>query len=359
MTVGVVEFELEDARRVIVRDMLTITRATDQFLGDCTRRGYSQRTVDTYQRLLDKFADICPADYDVGQVTEDDCRRYLDGFNRKAAGTRAHAFSVLSSFFKWLDLNEKIKRNPMQRMQRPRRIAPEDLDVVTVSSDDVRRMLEYARPGAERVALYVLAYLGPRRRAVSRLRLKDYDSARRRLRFYEKGGKTIWKRVPAKLADVLDAEIKAGSYSSADDYLVPNEGPRSRTGERDDRVIWRLVKTVADRAGVEAHVHALRAAFAVEYLSRPGTDLLQVQETLGHASTETTRVYLRKRNKEAAMEPLLAFDWGDNTDAAQVSQIAGARLAASGGVGAGGFEPPFDPSSSPERLGRQHDGPAS
>lgn len=354
---GRIEFELEDAVRVIVRDMLTITRATDQFLGDCTRRGYSQRTVDTYQRLLDKFADSCPRDYDIGQVTEDDCRRFLDGFNRKAAGTRAHAYSVMSSFFKWLDKNERIKQNPMRRMDRPKRIAPEDLDVVTVSPDDVRRMLEMAETSAERTALYILAYLGPRRRAVSRLRLKDYDQTRRRLRFHEKGNKTIWKRVPDKLAAVLDAEIAAGSYESKDDYLVPNEGPRNRTGERDDRVIWRLVKTVAERAEIdEVHVHALRAAFAVQYLERPGADLLQLQETLGHSQLETTRVYLRKRNKEAAMEPLRTFDWGDNTQVAEVTQIAVNGFEASSVVGAGGFEPPNPSSSLSERRRAQHDG---
>jgi len=32
-------------------------------------------------------------------------------------------------------------------------------------------------------------------------------------------------------------------------------------------VIWRLIRRVATRAGVTAHVHALRAAFAVFYLN--------------------------------------------------------------------------------------------
>jgi hypothetical protein len=34
------------------------------------------------------------------------------------------------------------------------------------------------------------------------------------LRFREKGGKTIWKPVPAELAQLLDAAIAAGVYES-------------------------------------------------------------------------------------------------------------------------------------------------
>ncbi len=331
-----VEFELEDAVRVIVRDMLTITRATDLFLDDLLSRGYSQRTVDTYRRLLDNLSDSVPADYDVGQVTEDDCRKFFTRFNRKAAGTRAHAFSVLSSFFKWLYFTEKIKRNPLDRMTRPKRIPSEDLDVLTLSSADVRNLLEHASTWSERIALNVLAYLGPRRHAVAMLRLRDYDEPRGRIKFHEKGGKTIWKRAPTKLVDVLNAALADGVYTEGpDSYLIPPEGPLSRSGDRDDRVIWRLVKKVADRAGVDAHVHALRAAFAVFYLEQPGADPLALKDLLGHRSFATTQVYLRKRDKEAAMDSVVTLDWGDNTEAAEVSQLAGKRFESSASSGGG------------------------
>ena len=61
------------------------------------------------------------------------------------------------------------------------------------------------------------------------------------LTFKEKGGKTISKPVPDELADLLDAAIHAGVYQSPDDYLVPGNARQRRAGERDDRIIWRLV----------------------------------------------------------------------------------------------------------------------
>jgi site-specific recombinase XerD len=80
----------------------------------------------------------------VSKIAPDDCRRFLDQWNRRAAGTRAHTFSVLSSFFCWLYRNEKIARNPLDRMERPRRLPPEDLDVVCVTSADVPLLLAEA-----------------------------------------------------------------------------------------------------------------------------------------------------------------------------------------------------------------------
>lgn len=294
---------------VIVRIMLTTDSATDLFLGDLTRRGYSQRTVDTYRRILNKLCDRLPDDYDVARITTDDCRRFLDQFNTKAPGTRAHVYAVLSSFFGWMIVNEKTKRSPLATLTRPKRTRPDDLEVTSLSSEDVRLLLDAGVTWTEKLAIAIPAYLGPRRHAVAVLKRSDYNRETGHLRFCEKGGKVIWKPVPADLRDLLDAAITAGAIREADDYLVPPEGHLQRKGLRDDRIIWRVVKRVADRAGVDAHVHALRAAFACFYLeSNPG-DTYGLKELLGHRSFETTQVYLRKLDKGAAMERVRELSW--------------------------------------------------
>jgi site-specific recombinase XerD len=313
MTEPLVQYEEwevdEQGPRLIVRPMLTADLATDLFLGDLQRRGCSKRTVDTYRRHLDKLCDRLPRDLDVAKITEDDCRRFLDYWNQKAPGTRAHAFSVMSSFFKWLYKAQKIKRNPMDRMDRPRRLPAEDLNVVTISNDDVRALLAAAQGWPQKLAVAVVAYMGPRRRAAALLRLKDYDRARGRIRFYEKGGKVIWKPVPHELARMLDAAIADGAIADADDYLIPSSGTLVRNGDRDDRVVWRLVKDAAARANVNAHVHSLRAAFAVFYLeSHPG-DIEGLKELMGHRSLATTQIYLRKLNRGQAMERVRDLNW--------------------------------------------------
>ena len=334
---------------VIIRDMLTIDRAIDDYLDDLRRRRYSERTIQTYRRILDELAERLPHAIDVSKVIEDDVRRMLGAkaVNKKtgqpnATGTIAHAEKVMSSFFIWLYKERKIARNPMDRMQRTRTLPAEDLDVITVATGDVPKLFAAAEHGTELNTVAAGAYLGARRGALARLRETDYDQEHRTLAFREKGSKTIVKPVPHELAVILDASIGRGEILPAPfDYLIPPEGPLQRKGDRDDRVIWRVVRRVAKRAGVNAHVHSLRAAFACFYLERNPDDLLGLKELLGHRSIATTLVYLRRLNKLVAMEKVRDLSWASVGDPAWLSQSPPTWLAASGSMGAGGFEPPL------------------
>jgi site-specific recombinase XerD len=91
-----------------------------------------------------------------------------------------------------------------------------------------------------------------------------------------------------------------------DDYVIPAERFRdsglNRT-RRDnslspasDQAIWRLVKAVADRAGLpvdEIGPHTLRDAYCDHVARHAG---LQVaQQAMGHANLSTTELYLASR----------------------------------------------------------------
>lgn len=335
------------AQDVIVRVMLTPQRAIDDFLGDCRRQRWSERSIQTYANTLDTFATRLPEDLDVSKITADHVRRYLATRAHLAPGTVAGHEAHLSSWFKWMFKARKITRNPMDEITRTRRVPAEDIEVVSVSTIEVPRLLDVARPGSERNAVAIASYLGPRRHAIAVLRARDYDQETRTMRFREKGSKTIEKPVPDELGLILDASIARGEIQAAPtDYLVPPEGYLQRTkGDRDDRVIWRIIKRVADRAGVDAHVHALRAAFAVFYLERNPDDLLGLKELLGHRSLNTTLLYLRRMNKQAAMQRVRSLSWAGagagNSEAPGIPQFAAKWLESSPVMGAGGFEPPY------------------
>jgi integrase len=322
---------------VVIRPMLTINQAIDLFAGDFTRRGCSDKARYTYTRILGLFANRLPVDADVSKITSDDCRRFLDLYNRHAPGTQAHTFDVLASFFKWLVFTEQVKRNPLATIRRPRKTRPDDLDVVTVSTDDVRKLLAAAEGWTERLTIGVAVYAGARRHALSQLRISDFDRAEGRIRFREKGGKIIWKPVPDVLANLIEAAIAGGVYAeslvlladadrSGDPYLIPPEAKLQKV-ERDDRTIWRVVKRVADRAGVATHVHALRAAFAVLVLEQFEQPYM-AQQLLGHVNPQTTQVYLRKLDKQTVMEPVRGLSWDPNPggdDGELQGQFAGGR----------------------------------
>ena len=95
---------------------------------------------------------------------------------------------------------------------------------------------------------------------------------------------------------------------------------------------------------MDAHVHALRAAFAVFYLERHPGDVEALKELMGHRSIGTTQVYLRKLDRQRAMERVRDLSWGvvmtDKGEDSDNQQFAEKRFASSPLVGAGGFEPP-------------------
>jgi integrase len=182
--------------------------------------------------------------------------------------------------------------------------------------------------------------------------VSDHDRDAETLTFREKGKKTITKPVPGKLAKLIEAAIAAGVYESDDDSLIPSNASQRREGNRDDRVIWRLGRRVAQRAGVTTHVHALRAAFADYYLETHPGQVDDLKQLMGHRRLETTLVYLRCRRRRRSMETVRDLDW-DNIG---IPQNASKLLESLALAEKEGFEPSFGVNAHGQRGGIQHGG---
>jgi integrase len=334
--------------------VMNISYATDLWLGELARLNHSERTVTTYRRLLNKFAEDHPRYKDVRDITATDIRQFLDtqaarrdGAGRKSASTIAQNVSILNGFFDWLTKEGAIDRNPTRRngdriLARPKMLPPEENDnVTTVSTDDVIRLLETAeRSGcwSKRLAVGVAIYSGARRRALAQARIGDYDPATGTLAFFEKGGKLIRKPVPDELGELIERAIRAGVYTDPTDYLIPSVGT-VRGADRDDRIVWRLVKDVAADAGVTTHVHALRAAYAVKFLEQNPGDVVALQKLMGHRRGETTNVYLRRLDRQTAMETVRSLSWAKDSNSPQNRRVSGESSESSPVTEKEGFEP--------------------
>ena len=223
-----------------------------------------------------------------------------------------HSWAVLSGFFKWLYQAEIIDQNPMARIEAPKRLASEDLDVTTVSAKEVHQLFEACETWGDLLCLSTLAYLGPRRGAVSKLRWRDVDLENGSIRFREKGGKTIAKPLPDEFAALLRTAVAWGELdTSPGAYVVPMQRKQKHTRERDDRVIWRIVKNLGKRAGVEVHPHSLRAAFAVLFLETHPGEIEALQRLMGHSKIETTQIYLRRQDRGKLMQRVRDLSWGN------------------------------------------------
>lgn len=288
--------------------MNDINYAIDAWLGTLARAGRTKATRTKYQQILWQFADML-GERDCDGVTTDDCRRFLDRWIDASPSTLALHVSILRGFFAFLVDETVLDESPMARIQRPRRMRPEDLDVVSVTSDDVERLFTASEGWQEVLCLAVLAYMGPRRTAAALVRRQDVDLEHGTIRFFEKGGKVAVKPIPDELIAIIRAADQQHVWPSPSAYLIPNRRPH-RNRERSAKVIYDTVKKIAKRAGVNSHVHALRAAFAVRMDEQYPGRLIAVKELLGHARIETTMVYLRRKDKALEMETVRGLSWG-------------------------------------------------
>jgi integrase/recombinase XerD len=289
---------------------LRIGEAIDLYLGDLARRGRRPRTLDAYGRRLNRLADSTRDAY-VDEILLEDYERFLNRWVEAAPSTLASGVSLVRGFSEFLWERGHTTEHVAFRLKRPRRPRAEDLDVVTVTADDVMRMLDACETWQEYLCIATAVYLGARRDALARVRRRDVDLDEGRAKFVEKGRKPITKPIPDEFLMILRAAEDAGVWASSNDYLIPNRRPGAvRRAERSDKVIWNTVKIVGARAGVEATVHSLRAAFAVQFDEEHPDQLIALKELLGHARIETTLVYLRRKDKARAMESVRSLSWG-------------------------------------------------
>jgi integrase/recombinase XerC len=241
--------------------------------------------------------------------TEEICRRYqydLAGRELKSGTIRVRV-ATLGSFGKWMVSRDKLVRNPVDRLTRPRRKAR----VPAVPTWDTVKVLLHQCSLRERTILALMAYGGLRRGEVAALNVGDVAPDFGLRRVMGKGGHEVPVALPAParaiLRDYLATE-RAGLPATAPLFVVTYKHSvgqcieRRITGQR----IWKVVKAVGTRAGIPAlHPHALRHACGAELLRRT-KNLRVVQEQLRHVDVQTTTGYTRLTQQDVrqALETL-------------------------------------------------------
>lgn len=291
--------------------MVTLSQAVDGYLGELARQSKSLATRTAYRRLLNHLLDDAPGKHLPSELELADYERWLNRWTDASSSTLASHVSLARGFSRYLRDRGYVETDVAAVLKRPKRKRPEDLDVITVGREDVQRILGECRDWQELLTIGAALFLGNRRGALARIRRRDLDLERGLVRLLDKGRKVQVKPVPDEYLALLRHADAHGLWATGEDYLLPNRRPASvRRRERSDKIIWETVKRVSARAGVRAHVHALRAAFAVAYDEAHPDQVLALKELMGHSRLETTQVYLRRKDRAKAMESVRDLSWG-------------------------------------------------
>jgi len=266
------------------------------------------RSIDTYRWCFRDFESFTMQEIGgtvlVAHFTAERCRAYQ--YALAARGLKANSIRVrlatLGSFAKWAVRREKLDRNPLDLLTRPRRKAR--LPRVPRWDTIERLLLAESTDPRERALVALMAYGGLRRSEVVALDIRDYAPEFGLRRVQGKGDLEAVVPLP-EVARAIVAEYLSKERAGVADtepmfvvrYLARGGAAQQRRmlGQR----VWKLIKALGRRAGLpELHPHAFRHGCGVELHRRTGGNRRLVQEHLRHADIQTTTVYTRVTQHE-------------------------------------------------------------
>lgn len=270
-------------------------------------RGLSAYTLRNYATdLRHLFAWLAEHETAPLAITRPTFRSYLA--DMQAAGTSpasvTRRVSTAKSFYKWLRLQGMMKDDPLAAVRgpkQPRRLPHVmTLDVVTalIAAADGDRPHELR----DRALLELMYAAGVRVSEAHGLDVQHVDMEQQTVLVHGKGDKQRLVVFGDPARDALARYLRDGrpsllrkargartALASAGQPLFVN-----RDGTRlSQRAIQILVRKYALKAGIDerVHPHLFRHTFATHLLDG-GAELRVVQELLGHASPNTTQIYL-------------------------------------------------------------------
>ena len=256
--------------------------------------GARPRGADRYARMIRAFLDH-ERIAEPHELTHARLRAYLlDYSTRHRPSTTSLCRAALRSFCAFLLDAELLDHDPSSRLRVPRRQPPLPRALTTTELDDLRHAIEQPSglPQAtrwqwqrNRRVVCLCLYAGCRISEAAALRWHDVDIARRQLVVRDgKGGKSraipMHGQLIAELERVRDPQPGAAVAGRADGkplHLHSIDHIFSR---------WLPARGVL---GVTAH--RLRHTLATQ-LYEAGCDIYAIQQILGHASPDTTRIYV-------------------------------------------------------------------
>lgn len=214
------------------------------------------------------------------RISASDVSRYLEfiSSNRQYhATTYNRILSSLSSFYRFLLMQEVIDANPVPRIDRPK---VKEKELKYLKHSQVMRLLQSIQDERDRLMIRIIYATGVRVSELCTMNVEDVDFDDQMIRVLGKGGKVRMVFVDEETLEEI-ARLIGNRLSGP---LFPGQGGNHIS----PRTVQLIFKKYAP-PGITPH--KIRHSYASE-LYRRSRNLRVVQENLGHASIKTTEVYL-------------------------------------------------------------------
>lgn len=228
-----------------------------------------------------------------------------------AGATIRRKLAALASLYEFLCDRNAVTHNPVKGVKRPK-VDTYEGKTPALGDHHARELLaapkrETLKGLRDRAILSTMLFHALRREELTKLRVKDFNHLRGgvpHLRIQGKGGKTRYVPTHAgTLGLITEYLTKAGHGDDADGALFrPMRNTRGGSTElalTPGGVYASVVRKYLGAMGLSEELygpHALRATAATNALTH-NADIAKVQEWLGHANIQTTRIYDRRSTR--------------------------------------------------------------
>lgn len=263
-------------------------------------KNLSANTTNAYRNDLKKFLAYLKknAITDFNEISSNHLSLFFENLRKENinSATSARYMSSLKGFFRYLEDNNYIEKNPTRKLTSVKigRKLP-----AVLSFYEIEKILDAPKMDditglRDKAILETLYSSGLRVSELINLKINDLYFDDEVVRVLGKGSKErivplgssaiLWlKKYLLHSRPHLEKKMKSQNFV----FLNMMRGTKiSRMA------IWNIVKRYADEAGIkkEIHPHTFRHSFAT-HLLEGGADLRAVQEMLGHADISTTQIY--------------------------------------------------------------------
>lgn len=255
---------------------------------------YSENTIKAYNNDLKKFKNFIE-NKTINNIDENNIKDYIKYLNKENNDTRtiSHNISTLRSFYKFLLIEKKVNKNPMEYIELPKtkKSLPK-----TLSIEEIDKLLDINLTDAfsfrNKAMLELMYSSGLRVSELINVKIHDIDVSNCIIRIMGKGSKE--RIVPLGDYAIRYIELYLKEYREKlikrelNDYLFLNNHGAKMTRQG----FFKILKQIAKEKNIKTNFspHTLRHSFATHLLNG-GADLRSIQEMLGHSDISTTQIY--------------------------------------------------------------------
>ena len=294
---------------------MTLDHSIRQFLDHQLANGRSPHTIGAQHRDLNLLLKHLDGDYNIREISSTDVDGFLlsEPVQKQSNGRPKQTSSInrtrasIKGFFRWLTDTGQIDHNPTAGVQiKQKNWKPP----IFLTEDEKRLLLKTIRSqkgwqaNRDLVIINLFLHTGIRLSELVNLDITDVNLLEKKITIQAKGGQTVNRFINTKLRTILNRYVKERKQIFTDSQALFLSQLQKRITTRQ---IQRRLDQWVDKAGIDKRItpHSLRHSFATGLYART-SNILVVQQALGHSSVNTTEVYahLFDETLEEALETL-------------------------------------------------------